>query len=25
VNDDHLPDNRGEFTATVNVRARTSR
>jgi len=25
VNDDHLPDNRGEFTVTVSVRGRTSR
>lgn len=25
VNDDHLPDNRGEFVVTVGVRARTSR
>lgn len=25
VNDDHLPDNRGEFTVTVGVRGRTSR
>ena len=25
VNDDHLADNRGEFTVTVNVGARTSR
>ena len=25
VNDDHLPDNRGEFAVTLNVRARTSR
>ena len=25
VNDDHLPDNRGEFNVTLNVRARTSR
>jgi hypothetical protein len=25
VNDDHLPDNRGEFTVTVGVQARTQR
>lgn len=25
VNDDHLPDNRGEFTVTVGVRGRTAR
>jgi Ca2+-binding EF-hand superfamily protein len=25
VNDDHLPDNRGEFTVTVGVQGRTSR
>ena len=25
VNDDHLPDNRGEFVVTVGVRGRTSR
>jgi Ca2+-binding EF-hand superfamily protein len=25
VNDDHLPDNRGEFNVTLSVRARTSR
>ena len=25
VNDDHLPDNSGEFLVTVSVRGRTSR
>jgi hypothetical protein len=25
VNDDHLADNRGEFTVTVSIGARTSR